>query len=199
MRQITDESINQGEASTALARPGCTGRPRSRSRSAGHKGCTMSAGLQGLGRGKRALAERALETLCSVYAPQMHLLEQNPSIPDRHLDTLIEWADDLGAANPEPGLDLDVLEQVLPALNAALLASYSYSAARAGGRRFQHHKVDLVLSDRGGALLVERSRAIARFLAVALHGQRGARLVARADADLHRTMDSISQAVARHV
>jgi hypothetical protein len=159
----------------------------------------MSARLQRLGRGKRALVERALETLCSVCAPQMHLLEQNPSIPDRHLDTLIEWADDLGAANPVPGLDLDVLEQVLPALNAALVASYVYSAALPGHRTVQHHKVDLVLRDRGGALLVERSRTLARFLAVALHGERGARLVARADADLHKAMDSISQAIARRV
>jgi hypothetical protein len=29
----------------------------------------MSAQLQSLGRGKRALVERALETLCSVRAP----------------------------------------------------------------------------------------------------------------------------------
>jgi hypothetical protein len=159
----------------------------------------MSARLQRLGRGKRALVERALETLCSVRAPQMHLLEQNPSIPDSHLDTLIEWADDLGAADPVPGLDLDVLEQVLPALNAALVASYVYSAARPRDRTFQHHKVDLVLRDRGGALLVERSRAIARILAVALHGKRGARLVARADAELHKAMDIISQAIARRV
>jgi hypothetical protein len=131
----------------------------------------------------------------------MHLLEQNPSIPDSHLDTLIEWADDLGAADPVPGLDLDVLEQVLPALNAALVASYAYSAALPRHRTFQHHKdkVDLVLRDRGGALLVERSRAIAYFLAVALHGERGARLVARADEDLHKAMDSISQAIARRV
>jgi hypothetical protein len=199
MRQINDGSINPGEASTAFARPGCTEDPRRRSRGADHEASrTTSSRLHGLGRGKRALVERALETLCSVYARQMHLLEENPSIPDRALDTLIEWADDLGAANPEPGLDLDVLEEVLPALNVALLASYAYSTARPGGRRFQHHKVDLVLSDRGGALLVERSRAIARFLAVALHGQRGARLVARADAGLRKSMDSISQAIARH-
>jgi hypothetical protein len=172
MRPITDRKTREGEASPRLER---------------------------LGRGKRALVERALDTLCSDCARQMHLLGQNPDIPDRHLETLIDWADDLGAANPAFGLDLDVLEKVLPALNAALVASYVYSAAPPGHGTVQHHKVDLVLRDRGGALLVERSRMLARFLAVALHGKRGARLVARADADLHRAMDRISQAIARHV
>jgi hypothetical protein len=171
MRQMTDRRTCGGEASPRLER---------------------------LGRGKRALVERALDTLCSDCAPQMHLLGQNPDIPDRQLETLIDWADDLGAADPSFGLDLDVLEAVLPALNAALVASYVYSAAPPDGT-VQEHRVDLVLRDRGGALLVERSRMLARFLAVALHGKRGARLVARADADLHRAMDRISQAIARHV
>jgi hypothetical protein len=157
----------------------------------------MSTGLQGLGRAKRALAEQARDVLCSVHAPQMHLLEQNPRIPDRHLETLIVWADGLRAADPGPALALDVLERVLPALNAAQVASYGYAAARPGGRIVQHHMVDLVLTDQGCALLVERSRTIARFLAVALHGERGQRLVARADADLRATMERISRTIAR--
>jgi hypothetical protein len=156
----------------------------------------MNARLASLGRGKRAVVGEALERMC-VYARQFHLLDLNPRIPDHHLNTLIEWADDLGAGDPLPGLDLYVLQAVLPALNAAFLASYSYSAGRApvagaGGRR-----VDLVLTDCGGALLVERSRAAACLLAVALHGEKGAALVAQADQSLHKAMDSISEAIAR--
>jgi hypothetical protein len=161
-------------------------------------GGAMNARLASLGRGKRAVVGEALDQLC-VYARQFHLLDLNLRIPDRHFNTLIEWADDLGAGDPLPGLDLDVLQTVLPALNAAFLASYSYSAGRTPGAGARGRRVDLVLTDRGGALLVERSRAAACLLAVALHGEKGAVLVAEADQELRAAMDSISEAIARRL
>ena len=123
----------------------------------------------------------------------------NPCLPDRHITTLVEWADDLEAADPTAAFDIEVLEAVLPALNAALLASYSFSGEPARDPSLRGRQVDLVLTDRGGAVLVEMSRACACLLAVFFHGAAGIALVETANADLRDTMNAISGAIARRI
>jgi hypothetical protein len=86
-------------------------------------------------RRRRVVMEQLLDTLCNKYRPELHSLVHNPQIPDGHLTVLLEWADDLAAADPSSGLDLEVLEEVLPALNAAFLASFPLPECRRGTLR----------------------------------------------------------------
>ena len=124
------------------------------------------------GRPTPAIACETLQILRERCAPEFWTLDANPCLPDHHITTLVEWADDLEAADPTAAFDIEVLEAVLPALNAALLASYSFSGEPARDPSLRGRQVDLVLTDRGGAVLVEMSRACACLLAVFFHGAR---------------------------
>jgi hypothetical protein len=148
-------------------------------------------------RERKAIMERVLGRLCDDYAPRLSTLVSNPAMPDPQLTTLLEWADDLATADPSSGLDLEVLEAVLPALNTAFLASYTFAGVPARDPRLRGRRVDLELTDRGDGQLVQRTRACASLLAVGRHGSAGIALVARADQALRDAMDVISQAIAR--
>jgi len=143
------------------------------------------------------IADRALRTLRDRCVPEFGNLADNPRLPDRPLNTLLEWADDLGAADPSAAFDLEVLEAFLPALNTALLASYSFSGTPAHDPLLRGRRVDLELTDLVGALLVERTRTCASPLAVAFQGAAGEALVRRANDELRNAMETISQAIAR--
>lgn len=144
-----------------------------------------------------ALAKPAFQTLCDRCVPELWNLAYNPRMPDRKLTTLLEWADDLGAADPSYAFCLEVLEEVFPALNTALLASYAFAGAPARDPSLRGRKVDLELTDLGGALLVERTRTCASLLAAAIHGPVGEALVRRANDELRDAMETISEAIAR--
>jgi hypothetical protein len=148
-------------------------------------------------RKRREIMEQALGRLCQEYAPQLSNLIYNPGMPDPQLTVLLEWADDLAAADPSSGLDLEVLAGVLPALNTAFLASFGFSGVPARDPCLRGRMVDLELTNLGDGELVQRACTCASLLAVGRHGSAGVALVARADQELRAAMDAISQAIAR--
>ena len=145
-----------------------------------------------------AVAGETLRILRERCVPEFGILDANPRLSDRHFTALIEWADDLGAADPSTAFDLEVLEAVLPALNAALVASYSFAGTPAEDPSLRGREVDLVLTDLGGAALVEMTLVCARLLAVTFQGAAGLELIESADSALRETMRAISGAIAQH-
>lgn len=148
-------------------------------------------------RARQEIMDQALGRLRNDYAPKLSSLIYNPGMPDPQLTVLLEWVDDLAAADPSSGLDLEVLTGVLPALNTAFLASFSFAGIPAQDPCLRGRGVDLELTDRGDGQVVQRARTCAGLLAVGLHGNAGTSIVARADQELRDAMAFISDEIAR--
>lgn len=135
----------------------------------------------------------ALDTLRLRCAPELGALVYNAQLPDSALATILDWARDLGAADPAPALAIDRLEDVFPSLVVALVASHGYSLEpdpRGGGR-------ELVMADLGDGFLVQRTLAAAVEVALALHEEAGADLLRRTHAELCDKLGRLSEMIAR--
>jgi hypothetical protein len=157
----------------------------------------MSAAAPGSRKVPLATMDLALALLRERLAPGFPRLIWNPCLPDRSLAVLLAWAEALGTEDPEEALALEALARVLPALNTAFLASFTFAGTQARDPRLRGLKVDLELTDRGNGQLVDQARSCAGLLAAGMHGQAGVALVARTDRALRDAMDAIARAVAR--
>jgi hypothetical protein len=154
---------------------------------------------------KRSLVEliadgmftRATETLVCECAPELLMLVYNERLPDPQFQTIQDWSDRLVSDEPWAAFDLDGLPPVFHALNIALLSCYAYAPQEDRANPPRPGRVHLRFTDTGGALLVERARAAAGIIAVAIHGPEGEEILGSADAELHALIDAISAAIAR--
>lgn len=154
---------------------------------------------------KRSLVEliaggmfaRAAETLVGECAPELPMLVYNERLPDPQFRTLRDWSEKLLSAEPWASFDIEGLPALFHALNIALLSCYAYAPQEDRANPPRPGRVHLRFTDTGGALLVERSRAAAGIIAVAIHGAEGETALYAADAELHALIDAISAAVTR--
>jgi hypothetical protein len=154
---------------------------------------------------KRSLAQliadglfaRATDTLVGECAPELPMLVYNERLPDPQFQTIRDWSETLLAPEPWTAFDIKGLPPVFQALNIALLSCYAYAPQEDRANPPLPGRVHLRLTDTGGALLVERARAAAGVIAVAIHGTEGEAIVRAADAELHALIDAISAAIAR--
>jgi hypothetical protein len=154
---------------------------------------------------KRSLVEliadgmfgRAAETLVGECAAELPMLVYNERLPDPQFQTIRDWSERLLSAEPWAAFDIEDLPALFHALNIALLSCYAYAAQEDRANPPRPGRVHLRYTDTGGALLVERARAAAGVIAVAIHGPEGEVIVRAADGELHALIDAISAAVAR--
>ena len=149
--------------------------------------------------GSRNVASRLLATLVERCAPEITLLVYSPRIPDEPFIRLLAWSERLQSGDPWSAFHVDDLPALFGALNVALLSSWGYAPAPNQGRGVPPGRLDLELTDLGGAHLLERTRAIALVVAVAIHGDAGIALALQADDHFYRQLDAISAAIARRV
>lgn len=140
---------------------------------------------------------RAAEILLEECAPELSALVFNDRLPDGPLYTILEWSDRMQSAEPWTAFEIDDLPVLFRSLNVALVCSYTYARAEEKGNPPPPGKVHLRFTDTGGALLVERTRAAARHVAVCLNGAEAAAIVSAADAELRGMFDAISETIAR--
>ncbi|MFO1143070.1 MAG: hypothetical protein U1E59_11860 [Amaricoccus sp.] len=154
---------------------------------------------------KRSLVEliadgmfaRAAATLVGECAAELPMLVYNERLPDTQFQTIRDWSEQLLSTEPWAGFDLEGLPGLFHALNIALLSCYAYAPQEDRANPPRPGRVHLRFTDTGGALLVERARAAAGVIAVAIHGPEGETVLYAADAELHALIDAISAAVAR--
>jgi hypothetical protein len=154
---------------------------------------------------KRSLVEliaggkltRATETLVGECAPELPMLVYNERLPDPQFQVIRDWSERLLSDEPWAAFDLEGLPSVLHSLNIALLSCYAYAAQDDHRNPPRPGRVHLRFTDTGGALLVERARAAAGIIAVAVHGPEGEAILYAADTELHALVDAISAAIAR--
>lgn len=145
-----------------------------------------------------ALAGTALLMLQEEIGPELITLLYNPRIPEAHLATLLDWSELLDGDNPLPAFALEFLPELLHALNIALLSSCAFAAAPPRpGVIVPPGRVDLDVSDLGGALVVDRARTCALVIIAAIHGDQGIAIVRASNAEFTRLMNGISAAVAK--
>jgi hypothetical protein len=154
---------------------------------------------------KRSLVEliadgmftRAAETLVGECAAELPMLVYNERLPDPQFQTIRDWSEQLLSAEPWAGFNLESLPALFHALNIALLSCYAYGPQEDRANPPRSGRVHLHFTDTGGALLVERARAAAGIIAVAIHGPEGEAVLRAADTELHALVDAISAAIAR--
>ena len=140
----------------------------------------------------------AMETLRSQCAPELPLLSQrHPQLPDAQLGIILGWSGELRSDDPWSAFALPDLPEVLRSLNLALLSSWMYSAAPVQGRHVPRDRVDLELTDVGGAFLLSQTRTAAFMVAMELHGAVGADMARQAEEALNGQLDEISAFIAR--
>lgn len=155
--------------------------------------------------GKRSLVEliadglfaRAAETLVGECAAELPMLVYNERLPDPQFQTIRDWSERLLSPEPWVAFDIEGLPALFHALNIALLSCYAYAPQEDRANPPRPGRVHLRFTDTGGALLVERARAAAGIISVAIHGPEGEAILHTADGELHALIDAISAAVAR--
>lgn len=140
---------------------------------------------------------RAAETLVGECAAELPMLVYNERLPDPQFQTIRDWSEQLLSAEPWAGFDLENLPALFHALNIALLSCYTYAPQEDRANPPRPGRVHLRFTDTGGALLVERARAAAGIITIAIHGAEGEAILYAADAELHALVDAISAAIAR--
>lgn len=145
----------------------------------------------------RGLFARAAERLVGECAPELPMLVYNERLPDPQFQTIRDWSERLLSTEPWAAFDLEDLPGVFHALNIAMLSCYAYAAHEDRATPPRPGRVHLRFTDTGGAHLVERTRAAASVITVAIHGAGGEEIVGTAEAELHALIDAISAAIAR--
>ena len=140
---------------------------------------------------------RAAEVLVGECAPELPMLAYNERLPDPQFQTIQDWTERLLSAEPWAGFDLEDLPEIFHALNIAMLSCFAFAPDKDRARPPRPGRVHLRFTDTGGAVLVERARAAAGIIVVAVHGAEGERIIRSADAELHTLVDAISAAIAR--
>ena len=148
--------------------------------------------------GLTALAGAALRILREDCAPAFATRLHSPHVPQALLARLADWSDLLLGEDSCRAFDPEHLPDLLHAMNIALLSSCSFAAVPPRpGAVVPPGRVDLDISDLGGAGLIHRARICTCVVIVTIHGESGGAIVRAAQAELHRLMDGISAFVAR--
>lgn len=121
-------------------------------------------------------------------APQLSgLVYCAAAIPDKSLDTVLDWSAQIEAPDPARAFDLERLGMVFPALVAAFIASHTYV-------RISDRDV-LELYDIGCGRLTSKIMGLTAQIAMAHHGDRGRALVEAARDDLASKLSKISDLI----